>query len=46
MVDEDTLANELFNSINHEVLEESNIPLDSIVDTRMIGVVAYYSSVH
>ena len=27
--------------MNREVVEESNIPMDAIVDTRMIGVVGY-----
>ena len=40
-VSSESYAQKLFESIDREVVEESNIPQEAIVDTRMIGVVAY-----
>lgn len=40
-ITEEALVNELFDSMNREVEEESNIPLQFIKDTRMIGVIGY-----
>ena len=40
-VPEEALVNELFDSMDREVKEESNIPLEFIKDTRMIGVIGY-----
>ena len=40
-ITEEALVNELFDSLNREVEEESNIPLQFIKDTRMIGVIGY-----
>ena len=38
-LDGDEVAAELFSSMNREVVEEANIPMEFILDTRMIGVV-------
>ena len=40
-ITEEALVNELFDSMDREVKEESNIPLEFIKDTRMIGVIGY-----
>ena len=40
-ITEEALVNELFDSMNREVEEESNSPLQFITDTCMIGVIGY-----